>query len=88
MTPQEREYLFTKIQAVEVVLVALCSQLEAQKAASVLNIVHRLIGSMAEQCNSREMTPVLMNAITSELATYQNVLIAQTCIGEKHASTN
>ena len=78
MTNQEVEHLFAKMQSMDIVLMAVCAQLDATKASKALSLIQKMTNNVAHLPIPNESAENVMVAISQELLRYQRVLLAQT----------
>jgi len=81
MKEKEIEYLFAKMHSMDIVLMALCAQLDASKASGALSLIQKMTSNVAHLPVPNGNVENVMLLISQELLRYQRVLLAQTSAG-------
>ncbi|MFL9880574.1 hypothetical protein PQR63_19415 [Herbaspirillum rhizosphaerae] len=81
MKEKEIEYLFAKMHSMDIVLMAVCAQLDASKASGALGLIQKMTSNVAHLPVPNGNVENVMLLISQELLRYQRVLLAQTSAG-------
>ena len=81
MKENEIEYLFAKMHSMDIVLMAVCAQLDASKASGALGLIQKMTSNVAHLPVPNGNVENVMLLISQELLRYQRVLLAQTSAG-------